>query len=187
MTTQSALQYSFSHSPSHTHTFIQCIYGNFFFENITVVRGNLGHKYLAQGHFDLTLHTALSHLDLRDTYVRMLFIDYSSAFNTIMPLKLVTNAWYGSCTALNRKALQRVVKPAQHITRKELPSMEDLYTQRCRKKTNRIIKDPYHLSHKLFRLLSSGRRYRSIWARTTRLRDSFIPQAIRLLDSSNLP
>ncbi|KAI3351099.1 hypothetical protein L3Q82_005667 [Scortum barcoo] len=27
------------------------------------------------------LHTALSHLDQRDTYVRMLFIDYSSAFN----------------------------------------------------------------------------------------------------------
>ncbi|KAI3375982.1 hypothetical protein L3Q82_016509 [Scortum barcoo] len=40
----------------------------------------------------LTLHTALSHLDQRDTYVRMLFIDYSSAFNTIVPskLKLVT-------------------------------------------------------------------------------------------------
>ncbi|KAI3370913.1 hypothetical protein L3Q82_007419 [Scortum barcoo] len=26
-------------------------------------------------------------------------------------------AWYSSCTALNRKALQRVVKAAQHITR----------------------------------------------------------------------
>ncbi|KAI3356762.1 hypothetical protein L3Q82_003441 [Scortum barcoo] len=36
-------------------------------------------------------------------------------------------AWYSSCTALNRKALQRVVKAAQHITRRqELPSMEDL-------------------------------------------------------------
>ncbi|KAI3354907.1 hypothetical protein L3Q82_004701 [Scortum barcoo] len=39
----------------------------------------------------LTLHTAaFSHLDQRDTYVRMLFIDYSSAFNTIVPSKLVT-------------------------------------------------------------------------------------------------
>ncbi|KAI3376373.1 hypothetical protein L3Q82_016855 [Scortum barcoo] len=224
----------------------------------------------------LTLHTALSHLDQRDTYVRMLFIDYSSAFNTIVPSKLVTklrdlglnsalcdldpelpdgqtpgcadgqhhilhpdsehlappravcsalcctpcsrmtawpptaptpssnllmrhdrhwpdhrrrrgrptersqtaallppqaaeaqhglkvtlqvlqvhhreypdwlhhHAWYSSCTALNRKALQRVVKAAQHITRMELPSMEDLYTQRCRKKATKIIKDPSH-------------------------------------------
>ena len=95
-------------------------------------------------------------------------------------------AWYGSCTALNRKASQRVVKSAQHITRTEFPSMEDLYTRRC-KKNNRIIKESYHPSHKLFCLLPSGRRYCSIRARTTRLRDSFIPQAITLLNSSNLP
>jgi hypothetical protein len=37
----------------------------------------------------ITLHTALTHLDKRNTYVRMLFIDYSSAFNTIVPSKLV--------------------------------------------------------------------------------------------------
>ena len=37
----------------------------------------------------ITLHTVLTHLDKRDTYVRMLFIDYSSAFNTIVPSKLV--------------------------------------------------------------------------------------------------
>ncbi|KAI3376226.1 hypothetical protein L3Q82_016729, partial [Scortum barcoo] len=40
--------------------------------------------------------------------------------------------------------LHRVVKAAQHITRMELPSMEDLYTQRCRKKATKIIKDPSH-------------------------------------------
>ena len=34
-------------------------------------------------------HTALSHLDKRNTYVRMLFIDYSSAFNTIVISKLI--------------------------------------------------------------------------------------------------
>jgi hypothetical protein len=31
----------------------------------------------------IALHTALSHLDRRNTYIRMLFIDYSSAFNSI--------------------------------------------------------------------------------------------------------
>ena len=35
-------------------------------------------------------HTALSHLHKRNTYVTMLFIDYSSAFNTIVPTKLIT-------------------------------------------------------------------------------------------------
>ena len=37
----------------------------------------------------ITLHTALSHLDKRNTYVRMLFIDYSSPFNTIIPSKRI--------------------------------------------------------------------------------------------------
>ena len=38
----------------------------------------------------IALHTALSHMDKRNTNVRMLFLDYSSAFNTIVPSKLVT-------------------------------------------------------------------------------------------------
>ena len=40
--------------------------------------------------FAITLHTVLNHLDKRNTYVRMLFINYSSAFNTIVPSKLIT-------------------------------------------------------------------------------------------------
>ena len=38
----------------------------------------------------IALHTALSHRDKRNTYVRMLFIDYSSTFNTIEPSTLIT-------------------------------------------------------------------------------------------------
>jgi hypothetical protein len=38
----------------------------------------------------IALHTALSHLDKINTYVRMLFIDCSSASNTIVPSKLIT-------------------------------------------------------------------------------------------------
>jgi gmma-aminobutyric acid receptor subunit gamma/cGMP-dependent protein kinase 2 len=38
----------------------------------------------------IALHTALSYLDKRNTYVRMLFIDYSSTFNTIVASKLIT-------------------------------------------------------------------------------------------------
>jgi gmma-aminobutyric acid receptor subunit gamma/cGMP-dependent protein kinase 2 len=38
----------------------------------------------------IALNTILSHLDKRNTYVSMLFIDYSSAFNTTVPSKLIT-------------------------------------------------------------------------------------------------
>ena len=38
----------------------------------------------------IALNTALSHLDNRNKYVRLLLIDYSSAFNTIVPSKSIT-------------------------------------------------------------------------------------------------
>ncbi|KAK3507142.1 hypothetical protein QTP70_008626 [Hemibagrus guttatus] len=37
----------------------------------------------------IALHAALSHLEKQGSYVRMLFVDYSSAFNTILPHILV--------------------------------------------------------------------------------------------------
>jgi hypothetical protein len=38
----------------------------------------------------IALHNVLSHLDKRNTFVRMLFIDYSSAFNILVPSKFKT-------------------------------------------------------------------------------------------------
>jgi gmma-aminobutyric acid receptor subunit gamma/cGMP-dependent protein kinase 2 len=43
------------------------------------------HTTLTDDILSIALQTALSHLDKRNTYVRMLFIDYISTFNTIMP------------------------------------------------------------------------------------------------------
>ncbi len=42
-----------------------------------------------------------------------------------------------------------------------------------------------HPSHSLFQLLPSGRRYRSIRARSARLLNSFFPQAVRALNSNH--
>ncbi len=94
-------------------------------------------------------------------------------------------AWFGNSTAGNRKALQRVVRTARHIVGGELPSLQDIYTRRCIRKARRIIKDSSHPSHRLLSLLPSGRRLRSIRSRTSRLRDSFFPQAIRLMNSQD--
>ena len=38
-------------------------------------------------------------------------------------------AWYGNCSASNRKALQKVVHTAQYITGAKLPAIQDLYTR----------------------------------------------------------
>ncbi len=92
-------------------------------------------------------------------------------------------AWFGNSTAGNRRALQRVVRTPRNIVGGELSYLQDIYTRRCTRKAWRIIKDSSHLSHSLLSLLPSGRRFCSIRSRTSRLRDSFFPQAIRLMNS----
>lgn len=91
--------------------------------------------------------------------------------------------WYGSTTVTDRKRLQRVVKTAQKITRTPLPSLESIYHCRVTRRAASILKDPSHPQHGLFTLLPSGRRYRSVKCRTSRLKNSFFPSAIRLLNS----
>ncbi|KAI3370595.1 hypothetical protein L3Q82_007163 [Scortum barcoo] len=41
--------------------------------------------------------------------------------------------WHGSCSAAEKKALQRVVKAAQRTVGRSLPTTTDIYTSRCRK------------------------------------------------------
>jgi gmma-aminobutyric acid receptor subunit gamma len=94
-------------------------------------------------------------------------------------------AWYGNCTTLNRKALQRVVQSSQCITGGKIPALQDTYSSRCHRKARKIINDNNHLSHCLFIPLSSRRRgqYRCIKAGTEKLKNSFYLKAIKLLNS----
>ncbi|KAI2647702.1 putative RNA-directed DNA polymerase from transposon BS [Labeo rohita] len=71
--------------------------------------------------------------------------------------------WFGTCDASCCKTLQRTVRVAEKII-------------------------GVHPMHSFFNLLPSGRRLRSLQARTSRLKDSFIHQAVRKLNSfSALP
>ncbi|KAI5617022.1 gastrula zinc finger protein XlCGF28.1-like [Silurus asotus] len=91
--------------------------------------------------------------------------------------------WYGSCSAAERKALQRVVKTAQRITGTSLPAMEDIQKKCCLRRARSILKDSSHPANRLFTLLSSGRRYRCLRTRTSRLKNSFFPRAVSLVNS----
>uniref|UniRef100_A0A3Q3GWF6 Reverse transcriptase domain-containing protein n=1 Tax=Labrus bergylta TaxID=56723 RepID=A0A3Q3GWF6_9LABR len=94
------------------------------------------------------------------------------------------SVWYGNCSVADRKALQRVVKTAQRITRCPLPAIEDVQRKRCLRRARGILKDSSHPAHRLFTLLPSGRRFRSLRTRTSRLRNSFFPRAVSLLNST---
>ncbi len=91
--------------------------------------------------------------------------------------------WYGACNASCRKSLQRIVRAAEKIVGVSLPSLQDIYSTRLTRKALSIAGDPTHPTHSFFSLLPSGRRLRSLQVRTNRLKDSFIHQAVRKLNS----
>ncbi|KAM9834790.1 uncharacterized protein ACBT44_013877 [Syngnathus typhle] len=93
------------------------------------------------------------------------------------------DVWGGSCTEYNRKTLQRLVNTAGKIVGASLPSLKDIYTSHLTFKATTIVSDVSHPAHSLFDLLPSGKRYRSLRSRTTRLTNSFILQAVRILNS----
>ncbi len=64
-------------------------------------------------------------------------------------------------------------------------SLQDIYIKRCRGRADKIIKDSNHPGNCLFTRLPSGKRFRCLMAKTERLRRSFFPTAIRLLNSKS--
>uniref|UniRef100_A0A8C5AV64 Reverse transcriptase domain-containing protein n=1 Tax=Gadus morhua TaxID=8049 RepID=A0A8C5AV64_GADMO len=114
---------------------------------------------------------------------KLLVSFYRSTIESV--LTYCITAWYAGSSAADRTALQRVIGTAQMITGCPLPSLEELASSRCRNRTSAILKDAAHPAHHLFDLLPSGRRYRSMKSRTTRLTNSFFPWAIRTLNKNN--
>ncbi len=109
---------------------------------------------------------------------------YSGAIESV--LTQCISVWYNNATNQDCKALQRVVRLAERISGSALPSLQHIYLKRCRSRAAKIIKDSTHPGNHLFCLLPSGRRFRSMMAKTERLRKSFFPQAIRLLNTNSV-
>ncbi len=100
--------------------------------------------------------------------------------------KCINSVWHGNGSNQDCKALQRVVRLAERIPGSALPSLQDIYFKRCKSRAAKIIKDSNHPDNRLFILLPSGKRFRSMMAKTERLRRSFFPQSIRLLNTNSV-
>ena len=111
----------------------------------------------------------------------LLLAFYRSSVESLLTYCIIV--WFGSSTAADRERLQRVIKAAQRIIGRPLPSLTDIYSTRCLSRARAISKDSSHPGSTLFDLLPSGRRYRQMRIRTNRLKNSFFPRAIAALNS----
>ncbi|KAK0146856.1 hypothetical protein N1851_013815 [Merluccius polli] len=148
------------------------------------------------------LHSALTHLETKDSYkTKEIVVDFRRASTQHPPLtingaavKRVSStkflgvhltedlSWSCNTASLAGKAQQRIVRAAEKIVGAPLPSLQDIYNSRLSRKAFSIAGDSTHPTHCLFSLLPSGRRMRSLKARTSRLKDSFVHQAHPFLE-----
>ena len=111
----------------------------------------------------------------------LLIMFYTSIIQSVLCTSITV--WFGSATKLDKHRLQRTIRTAEKIIGVDLPPIQDLYRYRVRKRAGSITADPSHPGHKFFKLLPSGRRYRSLCAKTTRHKNSFFPQAVTLMNT----
>ncbi len=107
---------------------------------------------------------------------------YSAIIESVLCSSITV--WFGSATKTDIRRLQRTVRTAERIIGAPLPSLQELYTSRVRKRAKKVTLDPSHPAHSLFVLLPSGRRYRSLSTKTARHKNSFFPQAVSHLNNT---
>ncbi|KAL0159628.1 hypothetical protein M9458_043353 [Cirrhinus mrigala] len=103
---------------------------------------------------------------------------YSAIIESVLCTSITV--WFSSATKTDLRRLQRIVRTAERFIG---TTLQDLYSSRVSKRASKIILDPSHPAHILFKLLPSGRRYRAQTTKTARHRKSFFPQAIYLMNS----
>lgn len=88
---------------------------------------------------------------------------------------------YENCSISDRKALQRVGKTAQCTTSSPLHTIKTVENRPCLRRACSIARDSSHPGHRLFILLPSRRRYRSLCCRTSKFSNSFFTSFVTLL------
>src|SRR4029434_4348794 len=111
----------------------------------------------------------------------LLIMFYTAVIESVLCTSITV--WFVSATKLDKNRLQRTVSSAENIIGADLPTIQDLYTSRVRKRAGKITADPSHPGHDLFQLLPSGMRYRTLYTKTTRHRNSLFPLAVTLMNS----
>ncbi|KAK2891549.1 hypothetical protein Q8A73_017214 [Channa argus] len=81
---------------------------------------------------------------------------YSAIIESILCTAI--SVWFSSATQSDLRRLRRVVRTAERIIGIALPSLQELYLSKVRKKAKKITLDPSHPAHSLFELFPSGRR-----------------------------
>ncbi len=124
----------------------------------------------------------LRRLRLFGARTEVMLIFYNAVLASIIRYGMAV--WSGSLTVQCRARLQRMISTAMKIIGKHdnFQPLQAIYERAVVKGANKILSDPSHALFQEYVLLPSGRRYRASKCRSNRVKMSFIPTSILLLN-----
>ena len=106
---------------------------------------------------------------------------HRSLIESVMSYAVIV--WFNQLSVKEKQKLQCIIRRSEKITGAYLSSLERIYHFHLGRKATALMKDTTHPLNSYFVLAKSGRRLLSLQSRTNRLANSFIPSAVRFLNS----
>jgi hypothetical protein len=91
--------------------------------------------------------------------------------------------WFCSLSVQSKNKLCKIVHIASKIIGSNLHTLNEVFEKQALRKVEKVMNDESHKLHECYSLLPSGRRLRSMAAKTNRSRNSFVHSSIRLYNS----
>ena len=114
------------------------------------------------------------------SHIMMIF--YRAIVESI--LRYGISSWFGNLTVKLKSKLAGMHKTAMKIVgRKEYEPIQSIYEQAVRKKAKKIISNSQHPLFPEYKTLPSGRRLRVPLCKSNRLKLSFVPASIKLMNN----
>ncbi|KAJ0032067.1 hypothetical protein NQD34_002148 [Periophthalmus magnuspinnatus] len=106
---------------------------------------------------------------------------YCSFIESLLTFSFI--CWFQSLSLKDRNKLQNIVKTCSKITGVKQRELHSLWEERVLSKAKCLLAHPLHPLAPDFIMMPSGRRFYAPIRKTNRFSNSFVPSAIKLLNS----
>ena len=112
---------------------------------------------------------------------KVMLLFYHAVLESI--IRYGITAWYGNLSVQLKTQLNRLVQQAMKIMNvKNHASLQTIFEQSIMTQARKIVSDQTHVLHTEYHLLPSGRRFRVPRCRLNRLKHSFIPTSVKIMN-----
>ena len=109
---------------------------------------------------------------------------YTSIVQSVISFSIV--CWFGNCNAQAKDKLNRIVNSCERLGVFNVVPLTEIYSKCVVQRSKIIYNDKNHPLNNYYEYLPSGRRLRSVRARTSRYSNSFVPSSVTIVNKKKI-